>query len=134
MSSPGFGSYLLLFLGMTLAVMLPSYAFANLSPGAKYCDSFDSQQTIDSEKLDLSRQLPQRYRKFGIPLFHERLLRVTVPANSAVVSKDSPQSQHVLDIWGKVLDAHHHGCAVGVHAVQFVTRAGKILLETGVSV
>ena len=114
--------------------MLPRHAFANLSPGAKYCGSFDSQQTIDSEKLDLSRQLPRGYRKFEIVLFHERLLRVIVPANSTALSENSPQAQRILDIWGNVLATHHHGCAVAVSAVEFVTTVGKMLFGIAVTV
>lgn len=127
-------SYALLLCPFIFATMPPKRTLAHLAPGAKYCGSFDSQQTIDSEKLDLSRQLPERYRKFQIVLFHERLLRVVVPADSVGLSEGSPQYMHILDIWGDVLAAHHPGCVVGVWTVQFYAQNGKMLFGLGTSV
>jgi hypothetical protein len=127
------GRYALkLWLGVTIAATLPQHATAHLVPGAKYCGSFDSQQTIESEKIDLSRQLPEGYRRFEIVLFHERLLRVFVPASG--ISPNSPKVQQIVKIWDSVLAAHHKGCAVGVLGVQFYSGDGKPLFETGVMV
>ncbi len=135
MKSLDFGSYTLkLCLGFTLAATVPQYTSAHLVPGAKYCSSFDTQQTLESEKLDLSNELPKEYRKFEIVLFHDRLLRVIVPANAGTALEGSLQSQRVVDIWGNVLAAHHDGCAVGVYGVQFVTGSGKMLFQMFVTV
>ena len=49
------------------------------------------------------------------------------------VPKDSPQYEHIVDIWGNVLAAHYHGCVVGVYEVQFVTRSSKVLSDIAVS-
>lgn len=120
-------------IGVALALLAPRHSQASLVPGAKHCGDFDSQQTIEGEKTDLSHQLPAGYRKFEIVLFHERLLRVVVATASGSVSRETPQYQHVVGIWGDVLSAHHHSCVVGVYAVQFVTRNGKMLSEIAVS-
>jgi|ERR1700729_1482067 len=117
---------------IALGAVLPRQGIASLMPGIRYCGSFDTQQTIDSEKSDLSRELPEAYRKFEIVLFHERLLRVFVPASG--ISSGSLKAKQIVDLWGRILAAHHRGCAVAVFAVQFYSSAGKPLFETGVEI